>query len=61
MDAFLSGEVSEKTTHEAKELGLYYFAIGHHASERYGIQALAQHLAKEFPVECVFVDLPNPV
>lgn len=61
VDAFLSGEVSEKTTHEAKELGLYYFAIGHHASERYGIQALAQHLAKEFPVECVFVDLPNPV
>lgn len=61
VDAFLSGEVSEKTTHEAAELGLYYFAIGHHASERYGIKALAEHIAKEFPVECVFVDLPNPV
>lgn len=61
VDAFLSGEVSEKTTHEASELGLYYFAIGHHASERYGIKALAEHIAKEFSVECVFVDLPNPV
>lgn len=61
VDAFLSGEVSEKTTHEAAELGLYYFAIGHHASERYGIKALSEHLAKEFQIECVFVDVDNPV
>ena len=61
VDAFLSGEISERTTHMARELGIHYFACGHHASERYGIQALGEHLAKEFNLEHQFVDVDNPV
>ena len=61
VDAYLSGEVSERTYYQAKELGLHYFACGHHATERYGIQALGQHLAAHFGVEHQFIDSSNPV
>ena len=42
VDAFVSGEVSEPTFHAARELGIHYIAAGHHATERYGVQALAR-------------------
>lgn len=61
VDAFLSGEVSERTYYQAKELGIDYFACGHHATERYGIEALGQHLASHFGLEHVFFDSENPV
>ena len=61
VDAFISGEVSERTYHSAVELGIHYFAAGHHATERYGIQALGEHLAREFNVVHHFVDINNPV
>jgi putative NIF3 family GTP cyclohydrolase 1 type 2 len=59
-DAFLSGEISEKTTHQARELGIDYFAAGHHATERYGVQALGAHLAERFGLDHLFLDLDNP-
>jgi len=59
--AFLSGEVSESTFHVARERGIHYFAAGHHATERYGVQALGEELAREFGVSHQFLDLPNPV
>ncbi|ACA86969.1 Nif3-like dinuclear metal center hexameric protein [Shewanella woodyi] len=61
VDAFISGEVSERTYHSAIELGVHYFAAGHHATERYGIQALGEHLASEFGLTHHFVDIDNPV
>ena len=61
VDAYLSGEVSEPTFHLARELDMHYFAAGHHATERYGAQALGQHLQQQFDVEALFVDLDNPV
>jgi len=61
VDAYLSGEVSERTYHEANELGVNYFSCGHHATERYGIQALGQHLAMKFGVQHQFIDSSNPV
>ena len=61
VDAFLSGEISEQTVHLARESGVAYLAAGHHATERYGIQALAAHLAQRFGIACDFVDLDNPV
>lgn len=60
-DAFVSGEISEPTVHLARELGIHYFAAGHHATERYGVQALAAVIAGEFGVEYEFIDIPNPV
>ena len=60
-DAFISGEVSERTFHEACELGITYFGCGHHATERFGIQALGQWIAAEAGLEVRFIDIENPV
>ncbi|TXJ07030.1 MAG: Nif3-like dinuclear metal center hexameric protein [Acinetobacter sp.] len=60
-DAYLSGEVSERTYHEAQEYGIDYFAAGHHATERYGIQHLGQALAKQFNLSYQYIELPNPI
>jgi dinuclear metal center YbgI/SA1388 family protein len=61
LDAFISGEISEPTVHAARELGIHYLAAGHHATERYGVQALAGHLSEQYSLENHFVDIPNPV
>lgn len=60
VDAFISGEVSEQTVHCARELGLHFYAAGHHATERYGAAALGEHLAREFSIAHQFVDIENP-
>ncbi len=60
VDAYLTGEVSEPTVHIARENGLSFFAAGHHATERYGVQALGEYLANRFAIEHVFIDCPNP-
>jgi len=57
---FISGEISERTTHLAREMGIHYLAAGHHATERYGVQAMGEWLASEFGVEHRFVDIDNP-
>ncbi len=61
VDAYLTGEVSEQTFHIAQERDIHFFAAGHHATERYGIQALAAHLAQKFGLESEFIDILNPV
>ncbi|MEX0606077.1 MAG: Nif3-like dinuclear metal center hexameric protein [Marinobacter sp.] len=61
VDAFISGEISEPTTHTARECGIHYFAAGHHATERYGVQALGEALAREFGLTHQFIDCDNPV
>ncbi|WP_150427344.1 Nif3-like dinuclear metal center hexameric protein [Dechloromonas sp. CZR5] len=61
IDAYLSGEISEQTVHLARESGVAYLAAGHHATERFGVQALAEHVAQQFGIACEFVDLDNPV
>lgn len=61
LDAYISGEISEPTVHIAREMGIHYIAAGHHATERYGVMALGNHLADHFTLENQFVDIPNPV
>lgn len=61
VDAYLTGEASEQTTHLARESGIEFFAAGHHATERYGICALGEHLAKKYDLTHHFIDIPNPV
>ncbi|WP_435104668.1 Nif3-like dinuclear metal center hexameric protein [Arhodomonas sp. AD133] len=60
-DVYISGEVSERTTHEAREQGVHYLAAGHHATERYGVQALGSHLAEVFAVDHLHLEDDNPV
>ena len=57
---YLSGEISEPTVHEARENGVAYLACGHHATERYGVQALGNLLAEKFGIEHIFSDIDNP-
>jgi dinuclear metal center YbgI/SA1388 family protein len=61
IDCFISGEISEQTVHIAREMGIAYIACGHHATERYGIKALGEHLSERFALGCEFVDINNPV
>ena len=60
VDAYLSGEISENTTHSARDNGIHYIAAGHHATERYGAKALGEHLAEQFGLEHVNIDIDNP-
>lgn len=61
VDAYLSGEISEPTVHTVRECNIHYFACGHHATERYGVKALGEHLAQQFNIDCEFIDIDNPV
>jgi dinuclear metal center YbgI/SA1388 family protein len=60
-DLYVSGEISEQTVHLARESGVAYIAAGHHATERYGARALAEHLRQVLKLEADFIDLDNPV
>ena len=61
VDAFVSGEISESTVHFARENGIHYISAGHHATERYGVQALGKWLVEQTGVEHEFVDIDSPV
>lgn len=61
VDVFISGEISEQTTHLALETGVSYISAGHHVTERYGVQALGEHLAEKFDIAHEFIDIVNPV
>ncbi len=61
VDAYLTGEVSEQTVHFARETGLHFFAAGHHATERYGVQAVGNFLSEKFALDHQFIDIDNPV
>lgn len=61
VDLFLTGEASEQTFHSARENGVSFIAAGHHATERYGVQALGDYLARRFAIEHLFIDCLNPV
>jgi dinuclear metal center YbgI/SA1388 family protein len=60
-NAYISGEISESTVHTARELGIHYYSAGHHATEKYGIKALGEHLAEKFSLQHEFIDIYNPV
>lgn len=57
---YLSGEISEQTVHMARETGTAYLACGHHATERYGVQALGDFIAETFGICHQFIEIGNP-
>lgn len=59
-DAFVTGEVSEQTIHVARECNIHFFAAGHHATERFGVQALGEKIAQHFDIAVQFIDIDNP-
>ena len=60
VDAFLTGEISEHVVHLAREMGVDYIAAGHHATEKFGIQALGEHVAEKFNLEYKFIRCACP-
>ena len=60
-EGFITGEASEQTVHIAREEGIHFLAAGHHATERYGVQAVGEDLATRFGIDHHFVDIDNPV
>jgi dinuclear metal center YbgI/SA1388 family protein len=61
LDLFLTGEPSEPAVHLAREEGIHFVAAGHHATERFGVQALGAWLEEEAGLETRFFEIPNPV
>ena len=61
VDLFITGEASEQTIHSSRELDIDFIAAGHHATERYGVKMVGEHLAEKFGLNVQFVDIHNPV
>lgn len=59
-DVFITGEISEPQAHYAREMDVAYIACGHHASERYGVQALGEAMAERLGIEHRFIEIDNP-
>ena len=59
-DAYVTGEISEHNWHEAREAGMHFFAGGHNATERFGVQALMQQIQSYFSLDCFYIPSPNP-
>ncbi len=59
VDAFVVGEMRHGFYHFAKEMGINVIAPGHYATEKLGIQALAQKVKDQFDVEVGFIDVPT--
>ncbi len=60
VDAFITGEISEQTVHSARERGIAFIAAGHHATERFGVQSVGQHIATRFHLQYQFIDIDSP-
>jgi dinuclear metal center YbgI/SA1388 family protein len=61
LDAYVTGEASEWVMNVARDAGIHFLAAGHYATERLGVRALGEHLARRFGLEVEFIDVPNPV
>jgi len=52
---------SRSSTCISRESGVAFVAAGHHATERFGVQALGEHLARTFGLRHRFIDIASPV
>lgn len=59
--ALVTGDIREPTMAEARELGIPIIAAGHEATERFGVQALAEEITGQFNVKTTFFHDPNPI
>jgi dinuclear metal center YbgI/SA1388 family protein len=55
-DTLLTGEARHATYLEAEEAGLNVVLAGHYATERFGVRALAAHLAERFGLAWSFLE-----
>jgi len=60
VDSYITGEGREWATSVAREAGIHLVAVGHHASEVFGVQDLGDWIAARFGVETRFFPQANP-
>ncbi len=60
-DVFISGEISEQYVHIAREHKVCYMVCGHHATERYGVKAIGEHLMHKYGIKYSFIDIDSPI
>ncbi|MBN3859403.1 Nif3-like dinuclear metal center hexameric protein [Neisseriaceae bacterium PsAf] len=61
VDVFVTGEASQAQYHFANETDVAFISAGHHATERYGVLALGEHIQEKFGLEVIFFDEKNPI
>ena len=61
VDAFITGEASEQFVHIARESGVPLLLGGHHATERYGVQALGAALAAKLGIATQYLEVDSPL
>lgn len=59
VDGFITGEIREFIPEMVKESGKAFISLGHYDSEKFGVQALGEHLEEKFDIGHFFVDVPN--
>jgi dinuclear metal center YbgI/SA1388 family protein len=59
VDTFITGEGPHWSFTAAEELGLNVIYAGHYATETFGVRALADHVARKFKIDWVFIDHPT--
>lgn len=61
IDCFITGNFDEPVWHQAHELGVNFYALGHSATERVGPRALCDYIQHRYPsLDCQFIDVNNP-
>lgn len=61
MDLYVTGVVDEPVQEWCREGRINCVALGHYNSEKPGVLALQNLVAKHFPVETEFIDIANPI
>lgn len=59
LDLYVTGEPAEGMVYLCREYGLNFAALGHYATERLGVRALAEHLRATVGLDAFFVELEN--
>lgn len=60
IDAYITGSFDEPVWHQALEEKINFYALGHSATERIGVIALARNLEQRLHLPCYFIDIENP-
>lgn len=60
-ELYITGEASEYNFEEARENKTNFIAVGHYASEKFGILNLKKLIEKKFRIKTVFIDTKNPL
>lgn len=60
IDCFITGNFDEPAWHDAFELGVNFYAMGHSATERVGPKALGNYIRDNWHIEVAFLDIYNP-